>query len=320
MPITRWLFNNGEDGAAVSSANTDTTLVNTSGGTVTFSVADGLHGTTGIRLNSTQAANSCVVRWQLPVPSNYLRETVVVRTPLSAPATNVVLFTARHASGRILSIIWSSSNTLAISDSVNTIRVVAAAGVLSLNTKYRIAIVATGVSTTAGDIVVNVYAAEGSTVLATLHVTNANFTTNQFWGGDLGSGGVVYNIGIEDLQVSGDSGPEIPAYVPASAGLTANAGVHQLVTPNSTVQLNGSNSVNNTTFSWSFLWPSSGAPALTGATSATPSFVAGTAGMIYALQLQVGDGSQTSTATVNIAVSDTTLKTVERVWTGSAWS
>lgn len=98
----------------------------------------------------------------------------------------------------------------------------------------------------------------------------------------------------------------------------ANAGLHQTVLTGSTVNLNGSASTDATSYAWSFIYPSSGAPTLTGANTATPSFTAGTAGSIYALQLTVSNGSQDDTAIVHIATGSPSPRT-DLVWSGTEW-
>lgn len=110
---------------------------------------------------------------------------------------------------------------------------------------------------------------------------------------------------------------------------TASAGAAQVVNPGSTVTLDGTGSTDSDagttlTYSWSFAWPSNSTPTLTGATTGTPSFVAGTHGSIYNVALQVSDGSLSSTDSVNILVSNGSSTSSgneagELVWDGSSW-
>lgn len=138
----------------------------------------------------------------------------------------------------------------------------------------------------------------------------------------LGINGTVAAALVIDVdQIGFDDGvlTEMPPSITAASPI-ADAGAHQAVLPGATVQLDGTASTNTTSYTWSFLWPASGAPSLTDATTATPSFTAGPAGSVYTLQLVASNGAQTDTATVNVAVVPSlTEDTGDLVWTGSQW-
>ena len=107
-----------------------------------------------------------------------------------------------------------------------------------------------------------------------------------------------------DSDATGLIGP------PVNSAPTVDAGTNQNVTSGATVGLSATASDTDGSisgYSWSFVYPTSGAPTLTGATTQTPSFTAGAAGSLYVLQCQVTDnGGATATDTVEIRVPKST--------------
>lgn len=87
---------------------------------------------------------------------------------------------------------------------------------------------------------------------------------------------------------------------------TVDAGANQNVSAASTVNLSATASDSDgsiAAYAWSFTYPTSGAPTLTGGTTATPSFTSGSAGSLYILTCQVtDDGGATTSDTVEIRV------------------
>lgn len=189
----------------------------------------------------------------------------------------------------------------------------------AINTLYWVEVAATkGTTTSDGTIELKVYAADGTTELWSWSSSTENTGTANVYQGRFMANNT-YDWAFDDVQFDSDKpsgwlGPVSSPSIP-----TANPGPHQAVLPGSTVHLNGGGSTNTTGYSWSFLWPSSGAPSLTGASTATPSFTAGSVGSIYALQLNASNGSETDTATVNIAVVSSVDGSNDLVWTGTSW-
>lgn len=103
-----------------------------------------------------------------------------------------------------------------------------------------------------------------------------------------------------DADATGLIGP------PVNSAPIVNAGTDQNVAAGASVGLTATASDSDgsiASYAWSFLYPASGAPTLTGATTATPSFTAGVAGSLYVLQCQVTDnGGASSTDTVEVRV------------------
>lgn len=78
---------------------------------------------------------------------------------------------------------------------------------------------------------------------------------------------------------------------------TVSAGANQSVSAGATVNLAATATGTGLTYAWAYTYPTTGAPTLTGATTATPSFTAGAAGSLYILTCSVTDtNSQTTTS------------------------
>lgn len=112
---------------------------------------------------------------------------------------------------------------------------------------------------------------------------------------------------FDDLAVDFDRYSEIGPV--ANTPPTVDAGVNQNVSAGATVNLSASASDPDgsiASHAWTFDYPTSGAPALTGASTATPSFTAGSAGSLYVLRDTVTDnGGATASDTVEVRVPTT---------------
>jgi hypothetical protein len=123
----------------------------------------------------------------------------------------------------------------------------------------------------------------------------------------------VMGVYVVQLIVNNGYLNSYPSTVSISTGSTApvaNAGSNQLVMVGATVTLNGNGSSdsngNPLTFSWSLLSkPAGSAATLTGATTATPTFIADVTGS-YVAQLIVNDGV-TSSAPATVTITTNTL-------------
>lgn len=107
------------------------------------------------------------------------------------------------------------------------------------------------------------------------------------------NGGTVYSIAVS---------PPAPPNVPPTVSVIGR----QDVAAGALVNLSATGSDSDGTiagYAWSFDYPSSGAPALTGANTASPSFTAGAAGSLYLLRCTVtDDDGATASATTEVRV------------------
>lgn len=129
-------------------------------------------------------------------------------------------------------------------------------------------------------------------------------------------------ITVNPAHVSAAAAKAYFADAPKNLPPVADAGHDQTVLPGATVTLAGTGSDPDgdaVTYSWAFAWPATGAPALTGATTRTPSFVAGPTGSVYALRLTVSDGTTTATDIVNVAVVPSISGSGRLVFDGTTW-
>lgn len=177
---------------------------------------------------------------------------------------------------------------------------------LSLNTWYRITIYGT-VSATTAALNTAMYALDSGTAVESHNYTNLNT-------GSTAMGKVLYGkltqapgmttYYIDDIAQDANLNAEIAAV--ANTPPTVDAGADQNVAASVTVNLSASaNDPDGTIAShaWTFDYPTSGAPTLTGASTATPSFNSGSAGSLYILRDTVTDNSgATASDTVEVRV------------------
>ncbi len=172
-----------------------------------------------------------------------------------------------------------------------------------------------GVTASDGSIQLAYYLGSSTTAIETKNASGLNF------GGDLGA---LTNIRFGTL--SSDSltetywldtarvhtGTDATGLIgpPVNTPPTVTVGANQNVTAGATVNLTATASDSDgsiAAYAWSFLYPTTGAPTLTGASTATPSFTAGTAGSLYVLKCEVTDnGGSTASATVEVRVPKST--------------
>lgn len=328
MALNQFLFETGPNGTALSNANSGSIATSLGGGTTTYSTTMAAHGSFGARFENLANA-STYRRWPFGAPTTTFQFSGILTYPGQPAQTIDVGAFVTDTGARRLYIRIDATGQLRLVNNAGVAMPFVEAADLSSGMKIRIAIQAVGNSTTAATINAKAYVQStpglwDTQIGYTIAVTNSNLGTDNLVGIDAGVVSLAatpYVIGWDDFQLSDETGGgEIDDYNPSGTAPVANAGGHQLVLPNATVQLDGSSSTNTTTYAWTFLWPSSGAPSLTGASTATPTFTAGAAGSIYAIRLTASGGSESSTKTVNVAVSATgSAGPSELTWSGSSW-
>ena len=328
MALNQFLFESGPDGAALSNGNSGSTASSLGGGTTTYAATMAAHGSFGARFENLSNA-STYRRWPFGASTTNFQFSGILTYP-GQPAQTIDVGAFVTTSGsRKLTVRIDITGQLRIVSASGVAYALVEAGDLSAGMKIRITTQAVGNSTTAASIYAKAYSEStpgiwDTPIGNTIAVTNADLGIESLVGFDAGVvsfASTPYVIGWDDLQLRDEiGGGEIPDYDSAGSAPVANTNGNQIVLPGTVVQLDGSSSLNTLTYAWTFLWPSSGAPVLTGPDTATPTFTAGAAGSIYAVQLQAINGGQSSTRTVNIAVSATqSAGASELTWSGSAW-
>jgi hypothetical protein len=141
-----------------------------------------------------------------------------------------------------------------------------------------------------------------------------------------GSGTASGSLWEDDIEIrTGSSYSGLIGPV-ASTGPTADAGGYTVVPPATAFTLDGTGSTGSgssiVSWSWTALWPSSGAPTLSGSSTSTATGTSNVEGSVYVYQLTVTDGngaSDTDTANVLVTSSGGGAGGIDLIWDGSAW-
>lgn len=282
-----------------------------------------------------QDAVSGLARWTIGAKNLAFRELVYFNT---AHTADFLLFQSRgetssSTTGQFYALI-TGTNHLRLREQVTGNNVWTSATELPLNAFIRVELlVEVGVANNDGRARVayydgqNTVPVEDSGWITGLNLRGDTHSIGNAYFGKIGTTAYPGNLYIDDVAI--DSGADytgafIGPSVEPNRPPVANASPNQTVLPGTTVTLPGGGTDpdgDGLTYQWDWVWPATGAPALTGATTATASFTAGAAGDIYAARLTVSDGTDTSTDTVNIAVVEA-LGTVESnilAYDGTNW-
>lgn len=319
MTMTRFLFDAGPEGAALTTTNTGAQQINTgTGATAVFAAAFASAGGFGAKFTAN-AANA-LARVLGDSANNVYAFSGVLTTPDVAQASSeLTVVSARHSGGVLMRLRMDAQRRWFVTDSVSTYfpAVATSAPVLALGTKYRVEILLVGGSTTAGTFSVRFIAADGSEA-GKITGSNANLTANAIVGFDIGNhSGVatLQTLGWDSIQMDSGRTTEIGAYVPgANNPPTVSAGTNQSVAVGATVTLSSTATDSDGAIA-SRQWTVDGypagttAPTITNATSASASFTAAAPG-VYVLRHTAtdnGGASASSTVKVFVPVSSVTV-------------
>lgn len=226
MTNNQYLFDGQTNGTTATAALTggSSVTITGSGSAITFDSAFGVRSTSGLKFVATASTTGCVARFTGTAGANYAFEGVIT-TPAANPSSNLTLVAFRSASGRNMSLQWSTAGRLFVLDSGSTqVGDVAAAGLLANATQYRVAVLMFANATTAasGTVKVNVYTPTGTTPIsgAQLTSTAGNFTVNPFSVLELGSSAAVAGTwGWDDVQWADGATTELGQIVVASSSV-----------------------------------------------------------------------------------------------------
>lgn len=324
MAVTEFRFNTGPQGASVPSAGGATMPAQ-----AVYDSAASIEGAYGLAI--AQPATT-VARAEFAVAgADQLSVTFFYKmTSRSAAVGQQIFAVYNHLTGvSAVQLSWSgSSNQLALknaSGSIETYALTPSAGAVSQGTWYRFTVL---LDRGAGSIQVRVYSVAG-TLLYTY--TSAGWGTWDsptifFLGGLQSDRNATFGHAIDYVAYETGSTTEIPA--PANQAPTVT------VNPNRTVQAGAAFSLTSSATDqdgtvvsrqWSYVYPSSGGPALSGATTADASATAGAAGSLYILRhTATDDGGLSGSATTEVRVpvsGGTTLRPLAGDGSGtSGWS
>lgn len=214
MALTRYLFETGPDGAALTNANSGSSAASVNGGsTSVFSAAHKAHGNLGARFINASGQNS------------------FRRYPLAASATTwqfsgVFTMPATPASAFLILGFPNASGTWRLTLNINTESRLVIGGVsgtttqitnpLTAGAKYRVTLQVVGGSATSSNVIAKIYAESSGAWVTQLGSTWTSSTfdtgTDAVIGADIGvltSAASAYTMGWDDIQLNNGAGGEI---------------------------------------------------------------------------------------------------------------
>jgi len=211
VSLKQILFEGATAGTSATTANSGASVVNKGGGTSVFSAAAASHGNCGLEFVTTATGQYNIAR--------FLANASNVQMAFSGVFAIGASFTADTTIGAIRQ---ATSDTFVCRfnvNSANAFRVVdsgltnvsGGSFTLTPGTKYRIEVLLTGGSTTAGVITARLYTAAGSTALNTWTSTTANLHAGTPNGAEIGccSSNQAATIRWDDLQFNDGASVEI---------------------------------------------------------------------------------------------------------------
>jgi hypothetical protein len=232
---------NGTPGTAATTQNTGAYSIATgSGSSQVFAVSAAFQGSTGLRCISNGTASSALRHlFKDGATATKASYSIRVKIPSVLPSATSTLFQINDTTpARVLQLQYTPSGLLKINDKSNVSQTLLTAAQATPGTSFRVSIVVTTLSTTAGVYTAKAYST-GSTAIGSLSITNANTGTVAMGGAYVG---VVTPVAIthdvDSLQMNDGSTAEIGEYVPNTTKptITSITG-SQTVTPNSVVPL-----------------------------------------------------------------------------------
>lgn len=300
MTLNIFLFETGPADAALTNGNSGSVASSIgTGSSAVFKANKAAHGSLGAQFTNGSGAN-CYRRYPFAATNPMFQFSGVVTLPAAAPAQAIQLGSFPNAAGTgRLVILLNPDGKLELTDRGNAhYYQLAAAGDLAWGAQYRLAIeVIAGAVGNNSQIKAQLFTKTSATLWNTpigtaVDVTNALLDDLTACPGfDAGITGTLpnsYTIGWDDLQLNNGEGNRIQDY--GSVPLV-NAGADQNVNSGAAVTIAGAASVVSGTIA-SYAWAlvpelSTGTPTLSGASTATVSFTAGTGPQVYTLELTV---------------------------------
>lgn len=310
MTVVSNNFEGGTDGVAISTANSggaSGTAFDAPYSTgFTYSAADATQGSMGASVAGSGATGGG--QWNLASVAH-----VAAKMKFKAkatPSSDTHLMRLQNASAtRLFSIhITGTTQKIRVDDASGTTGVFTFANALTAGTYYRLeAYLVCGSTTSNGTIKVGYYLGNSTTPVESVYLnTAANVgTATTFTTLIMGKySGTAEAYGFDEFayDVSASDLIGVGSTTPPTVSTPANQNVSAASTVTASVTASSSSGV-ITGYAWSYVYPASGGPTLTGATTNTVSFTAGSAGALYLLQCVVTDSnSVTTTVTTEVRV------------------
>lgn len=279
------------------------------------------HGSLG--LDCTANAVAAAVGWTgLATKTFQFREYIKLS---AAPSATGQIFTARNSSNYVAGLNLTTARKIAVTHWGGAALYTSTTVIPTDLTSYRVELWGVVNATGTGELHFALYLGDSTTPLETFDTTTADLqATNviEVRSGKHAASGTI-SLFIDDMAVGDQAAFLGPA---ANIPPTVSAGANQTVAPGATVSVTASasdsdGSVVSTT--WAYVYPATGGPTLTGASTATASFTAGAAGNLYILQVTAtDDAGATATSNVEIRVPATgTLTPLPQNATGTgSWT
>ena len=278
-------------------------------GSVAFSNAFKSHGTNSYLFTPAAAQTNTVMLTDGGSSANFTVRFYVPRLTGYPSAETIFADVQTAAGATVCRIHLTTAGALKLVNNAGS-TVVTFTNVLALNTAYRIEFWGT-VNATTGTMNVSLFAGDSTSAIETKNQTNVN-TGSTFAGrfvvGKITAAPTMAQFYIDDIAADMNSssplGPVVNA-APTVVSDTANLTVAAAGTANmsfTSTDADGTIASLATTFDF----PTSGAPALTGGTTSTPSFTAGSAPNLYVVRQTATDNlGATGSGTVEVRVPTT---------------
>ena len=227
MTLIRYLFEGATSGTDATPALTGAVTRSLGGGTIKFAAAAANNGNCGLECITTTNTQYTISRHLANAANNQMAFAGVFSIAASSTADTTIGALRQSLNDTfILRFNVNSSNAFRLVDSASA-NISATTYTITPGTRYRIEVVLTGGSTTAGVVNAHLYTATGTSPLASWSSTTANLTANTPNGGEFGicSANQAMTVRWDDLQFNDGASSEIGPYNPSVSPLTCSVAV-----------------------------------------------------------------------------------------------
>jgi hypothetical protein len=325
----------GTNGVTITAGNSGSpalSLVTSSGGaSAIYDTASAFDGTTGGKFAS-DGSNAAYAQAPFNASCTQGAVSVAVKIPASTPAADYNFLNIRDTSGAlVLSLVYRSGGSLVAADKASVYSTILTAAQATAGTFFRVELVVTALSATAGAYTARAYNSAGTQVGSTVNVTTANTGTTAMSYVRFGStSATAFTISLDSVQTSDGATTEIGRLSGNTTPPTIAAIADQTFTANGTVTLPAVGTAYNGDTVSSYSWTCTraigtdgttlGAPTLTGGTTANPTFSLTTKGRYeFSVTCQDSSGNVSAPQTARVFYGDTKITPI-LVQSNAGWS